>query len=495
MNLSQLIVQLQQIDYSRILIYLPTIISSIYFFYRGLNIKPAKRKVIYLSFLSVLISGILLMTEYSYNMHSKILLFMLISISLVILNIKEPPLITLTTSIISTGISYCFKIIAYIICCVVSFFTHIESTSIFWGIFITIFQILLSIMFMNIRRFKNGFGFLKDKNHADIGMVLSGYILFIINIINNKEYVSANILPTIVFTMILIFAGIFMWIKRSINQKYVRTLNKKEIEKYEVELKEKQGEIDSLIDSNTALAKIVHRDNHLITTLNHTINQHLNEGDSSDTKALLSEILTMLKERSDFVFEEQISNKQLPTTDIAIIDGTLSTVLTSCISHKINFDVTIQCKPTYILNKVISQTNLQTLLCDHLKDAIIAITSSNIENGNILLSFDMHNGIYEIAIKDNGCEFAIDTLQRIGLQAVTTHKDTGGTGMGFLTTFKTLNNCNASLIITEYKSHKPYSKSIVFRFDNKNCFTINSYRHNELKKQIIRKDVTINGID
>ena len=286
-----------------------------------------------------------------------------------------------------------------------------------------------------------------------------------------------------------------MWIKRSLNQKYLRNLREKELAKYEAELAEKQNDIDNLLKSNTALAKIVHRDNHLISSLNYTIRQQLKiSSDSCTTNHLLAEILTMLSERSDLVLEEQLSNKLLPTTDIAIIDGALGNMLVSCISHKIDFDVIVQCKPTYIVDRVISQTNLETLLCDHIKDAIIAINSAEINNGKILLEFDMANGIYEITIKDNGCEFTVDTLAKLGLESVTTHKSTGGTGMGFLTTFKTLKDCNASLIITEYKSPKPFGKSITFRFDGKNSFIINSYRATELTQYVSRADVVINNL-
>lgn len=494
MEFSQLLVNLQQVNLSRFLVYLPTLISGFYIFYKGLNIKPSPKKLICLSLSTVIISYIIILTEYSYNNHSKIATLILASVTLILFNQDFPVFVSLPTCIISLGLTNIFRMISLIICGILCFFLNIPDTHIIWGVLIAVIQVLLGISFMRIKRFKNGFSFFREKNHSDLGLVFSGAALFITIILNNKNYISQSMLPPFFLALLILLAGIFMWIKRSIHQKYLDTLNKKELEKYKTELKQKQDEIDSLTSSNTTLAKIVHRDNHLITALNHTINQHLNSK-ANNTDTLLREILTMLNERSELVWEEQLSSKLLPATDIEIIDGTLSTVLTSCIANKINFDVTVKCKPAYIVNKHISQTNLQTLLCDHLKDAVIAIKSSDTENGNILLSFDMSNGIYEITIKDNGCEFSADTLQQLGLQAVTTHKDTGGTGMGFLTTFKTLQNCNASLIITEYKSQIPYSKSITFRFDNNNSFIINSYRYNQLKAKIIRNDVIINSID
>lgn len=495
MDFSQLLTQLKQINLSRFLVYLPTLISVFYIFYKGLNIKITKKKLLALSLFTIIISYIIILTEYSYNNHSKILALILASITLMLVNNKDLPVfVSLPASIVSLGLTSIFRMLSFIVCGILCFFSNIPYTHIMWGVLIAVIQILLGILFMRIKRFKNGFSFFKEKNHSDIGLIFSSAVLFITIILNNKNYISQSMLPPFFLALLILFTGIFMWIKRSINQKYLDKLNKKELEKYRTELKQKEEEIDNLTSSNTALAKIVHRDNHLVTTLNHTITKHLNSNENNTSK-LLREILTMLNERSELVLEEQLSNKILPTTDISIIDGTLSTVLTSCISHKINFDVTIQCKPTYIVNKLISQTNLQTLLCDHLKDAIISIISSDIANGNISLNFAMLNGIYEITIKDNGCEFSIDTLQKLGLQSVTTHKDTGGTGMGFLTTFKTLKDCNASIIITEYKAQNPYSKSIAFSFDGNSSFIINSYRYNQLKEQITRTDVTINSIE
>lgn len=496
MEISQSTVQLQQIDLSRFLVYLPTLFSSFYIFFKGLNIKLTRRKIIYLSLCTIVISYVIILTEYSYNMHSKILTFILPSIVLIILNRDLPVLVSLSTSIISTGLTYCFKITSYMICAIACYFTGIDSTNIIWGICIAIVQIMLCVFFMKVKRFKNGFSFFKDKNHADIGLVLSGGVLFIVIVINNREYISTSMLPTAFLALVIISIGIFMWIKRGINQKYLNNLRKKELAKYETELAKKQEYIDNLLKSNTALAKIVHRDNHLISALNYTVKQQLNKNfNNKQTSQLFAEILTMFEERSDLVLEEQLSNKLLPTTDIAIIDGAIGNMLISCISHKIDLDVTVHCKPTYIVDKIISQTNLETLLCDHIKDAIIAICSSKTEGGKILLNFDMENGIYEITIKDNGCEFTADTLSKLGLQKVTTHKNTGGTGMGFLTTFKTLKNCNASLIIKEYKIPNPFSKAITFRFDGENKFIINSYRATELNQYISRTDIVINNIN
>lgn len=53
-----------------------------------------------------------------------------------------------------------------------------------------------------------------------------------------------------------------------------------------------------------------------------------------------------------------------------------------------------------------------------------------------------------------------------------------------MTTFETMKECKASLIIEEYDSATTnYTKSVTIRFDGKNEYRIRSYRANEIKSQ------------
>ena len=79
----------------------------------------------------------------------------------------------------------------------------------------------------------------------------------------------------------------------------------------------------------------------------------------------------------------------------------------------------------------------------------------------------------------------IPTLLKLGKEAITTHKDTGGSGIGFMTTFETMQECKASLIIEEKQpiSNNDYTKSITIRFDGKNEYIIKSYRADKIQEQ------------
>ncbi|MCI6653567.1 MAG: hypothetical protein MSH11_09215 [Ruminococcus sp.] len=228
-----------------------------------------------------------------------------------------------------------------------------------------------------------------------------------------------------------------------------------------------------------------------MSSLQHTITKYKDCDNPEEREKLLNEILILAQERSDLIVKEQVNTKVLPTTGISLIDGALSNMYIKATAHNIDFNLIINQDIHYLVNNLITQTDLETLLCDHIKDAIIAINSGVDIKGKILVTVTMNDDIYEISIKDNGVEFEVDTLAKLGLERITTHKDTGGSGIGFMTTFETLKKSNASLIITEYKTKTPFSKSITFRFDGLNIFIINSYRADLLKQSINRDDIVI----
>ena len=241
-------------------------------------------------------------------------------------------------------------------------------------------------------------------------------------------------------------------------------------------LKEREQEIEKLNEANAFLAKIVHRDNHLMSSLNTSIDAYFSSEDKAFKDDLFREMQTLVKERGELIEKEQIASKLLPTTGNLLIDSVINDLYIKAAARGINFDLTVSETLDEIIGKFISQTDLQTLLCDHIKDAIIAVEAKGEIKGKILVNLTMQNECYSITIYDNGVDFEAETLAKLGLERTTTHADEGGSGIGFMTTFETLNKAYASLIITEFENKMPFSKSVAFRFDGENAFIIQSYR-------------------
>jgi signal transduction histidine kinase len=365
-----------------------------------------------------------------------------------------------------------------------------EDNSLILGTSIFILNTLFTIFLTKIRRFKKGLSFFNSKENLGIGLIVSGFIVGVINLNNDNHATDLTIL-FIILGLLVSSIGLYLWIRKSITDHYRKKLQAKADEHYQNTLYEKEQQIEQLYNSNAFLSKVVHRDNHLMSALQHTISEYKSCDSSTGKEKLLNEILTLAEERNDLIVKEQTNSKILPTTGLSIIDGALSNMYIKASAHNIEFNLIVNQDIHYLVNNLITQTDLETLLCDHIKDAIIAITSDDNIKGRILITITMNDDIYEISIKDNGIDFETDTLAKLGQERITTHKETGGSGIGFMTTFETLKKSKASLIITEYEIKTPFSKSITFRFDGLGTFIIKSNRADLLRQTINRNDIII----
>ena len=196
----------------------------------------------------------------------------------------------------------------------------------------------------------------------------------------------------------------------------------------------------------------------------------INEDEEIDIKNELENISEeMYKEPEDI---------ELAKTDITSIDNMFSYMQSECIKDNIKFELQVVGNIHYMVNNLITENELEILIADHIKDAIIAINHSDNSNRSILVRIGKIDNLYSLYIYDSGIEFTKEVLDNLGKKPITTHADTGGTGMGFMNTFDTLNKTKASFIINEIG--KPcednYTKVLIFKFDNANAFKVNSYK-------------------
>jgi phosphoglycerate-specific signal transduction histidine kinase len=113
------------------------------------------------------------------------------------------------------------------------------------------------------------------------------------------------------------------------------------------------------------------------------------------------------------------------------------------------------------------------LLGDHIKNAIIAVQNNRNTNRSILVLLGVIEEHYQIWVYDSGIEFEVDTLLKLGLERITTHKEDGGSGIGFMTSFEILEKNKASIIIEENSpSSNDYTKIIKIKFDGKKDYKI-----------------------
>ena len=367
-------------------------------------------------------------------------------------------------------------------------------------LFITVLiETIILYAIFKIKRIRNGIAFLQDpekvNNVGIIGMIFIGIVLIIYSIIQDTIHTRY-----IFWGMVIEFICVCIWVNKKITTYYKQKLKERTIEELESEIKERDEEINKILEENKEIATINHKYSNRIKSLENFSHQIMSKPE------LVEKMETEFGE--DFInFEKQINNiseeytkeiedsiqhkNHLEKTGIFGIDNILEYMSNEAIKHNIKFNLKIYEDIQYMIENIIDQSKLETLLGDHIKDAIIAINSSENTYKELLVEIGEIENCYQVCIYDTGIEFEINTLLNLGLKAITTHKLTGGSGIGFMTTFETLKATKASLIIEERHpiDDKDYTKAVRIKFDGKHEYRICSYRSKEIQNK--NKDTRI----
>ena len=392
----------------------------------------------------------------------------------------------LVSSIISNTVVYILFLISLIIEYIPKKIFEIEYQTIDM-VLTLIIETILIIPILNMKRIKKGISFLKDSIGNEylciIMMDISAVVIFAYCLFGSSDkYLAKNIL-IIILTLSLIM---IVLIQKTITLYYKQKLLAQNIEEYKAEIASKDAEIKSLSEEKYKISKLNHEFYNRQKALIHKVEEITNMNtETAEELDLSKQINDLTKEYTDKAKEIKTLDK-LPITGITEIDDMFKYMQSECKSKNIQFNLQINGNIYHMINNKIAQNKLVTMIGDHLRDAIIAIEFSKNSFKSILAILGENNGLYEFCVFDTGIEFKIDTLLKLGLEPATTHKDSGGTGIGFMTTFETMSKTKASLIINEMHemNNTDYTKSITIRFDGKNEYRIKSYRSDEIKKKL-----------
>ena len=393
-----------------------------------------------------------------------------------------------------TAISIAISLISMLIATVITFVIYKiaegELTSETTIEYLMIIQFLLIYLFFKIKRFKYGFSFLQEKetmnkeNTSKIGILVSSIIIAISLVLSTYSRTTSKILIAI-----LIIGGILMiyWIKKSITKYYKEKMKERTVEIQQEQIKQQDEKIKNLQTELADVLQINHKYSHRISAMEKAVTKlgtklQANEEFAEECGDILSSIKKLSKEYKEEV-ASVIKETKLPKTNIFSIDNLLEYMKQEAEKDKIDFELNLDFDINEILETKIPQNKLETMLADHIRDAIIAINCSENKDRKIKVVLDKEDNNYQIKFYDTGIAFEIETLSKLGLKRATTHKATGGSGIGFMTTFETLKQCKASLIIEEYFNQE-YTKAVIIKFDNKNEYRIHSYRAEEIKNKI-----------
>ena len=384
-------------------------------------------------------------------------------------------------SLLVTTISLCFNYIIYFISIIVGFAIYkilqVYNEYILLLENLVIFAILFK-MLCKLKKLRRGIAFLKDiKNNEYLGMLILNiaYVVFLAILIMNSADRKVFLMFIIIFSIIM-----FITIQKSLQLYYKQKLQEREVEEIKEELKSKDKEIEELEKENLKLSKTNHSIAHKQKSLKYELEQLLLKNEIADENRIKEKIESISKE-----MQKETASIELTKTNIDEIDNMLKYMQSECVKNKIDFQLQVHGNIHHMTNKYITKSDLEILLADHIKNAIIAINHSENINRSILVRLGLIDGFYSVYIYDSGIEFEIETLINLGNKPSTTHADDGGTGMGFMNTFDTLRKSKASLIIEEYgkPTKDNFTKLIKVIFDNKNEYKISSYREKEIQEK------------
>ena len=382
---------------------------------------------------------------------------------------------SILATIISLGINYGIGAVSVMLCFWIEKISGIKN-NIFELFIILISYVVLLFIFFKIKRFKYGISFLQkniSNEYMDLIVLnISVILLFLgIELFNYNNMMAGRISFEIIIYSIIMY----ITIEKSLNLYYKQKLLVQELKETKEELIKSKTEIQELEAENLSFKKKSHSLTHQQKALEYKMQQILMQTEISQEQS--AEVKSKLEKIKKEIYKEQ-ENIENDKTGIEEIDDMLKYMRSECNKNKIEFILKIKCNIHQMINNAISKEDLEILLADHIKNAIIAINHTNNINKTIMVKLGKENSIYKLEIYDSGIEFEQETLKKLGKIPSTTHADEGGTGMGFMNTFETLRKYKASLIIEEYgKPNKDnYTKLLSIKFDKKNEFKIQSYR-------------------
>lgn len=442
-------------------------------------------KLILISIFTTIIYALL--REYTNNMFMMILISYFIQIAALRLIIKEVKESIITSNLMSNAIVYTIFTIATIIEYIPKLLFNIENNVINLILILIVEFIILCILFKQ-KRLKKGLSFLKNKTknneYWDMMLInISAIVIFIycLFVRSNDVIVKQILIPFIILGIIM-----FIMIQKTLILYYKQKMLEKTLEEYKEDIAERDKHIQELSDEKFKISKVNHEFYNRQKALELAVKEFVSSSKTevANEIAVIDKINNLSNEYSSKI--EEIKNvEKLPATGIEEVDEMFKYMQHECINNKIDFNLKINGNIFYMVNNIIDKSRLVTLIGDHIRDAIIAINNSSNKYKSIVAVLGMKDNFYEFCVYDTGIEFEIPTLLKLGLEPATTHKDSGGTGIGFITTFETLNVTKASLIIQENHEmlDNDYTKAVIIRFDGKNEYRIKSYRANKIKKK------------
>ena len=411
------------------------------------------------------------------------------------INTKQPQ-ITFVATILSIGISYGMAVFSNFALLFFIYLFHLPLLNIPYFILLLIsglLEFVILVLFFHIKRFQHGMPFLYSKNFVNIGTMLSIFFFGLLTYIQTTDntqllfYVCTSVL------LAISLAALIFWWQAQLTKSYLHKLQLLELESLRKELEETTKEMEHLKKQNEELGRLIHKDNKLIPALETAVTDFLSADGDEKNKAMGASLILQLKElsgsRREILDEVSAARSRHFATGIPALDTLLDYFDRRAEARKMEFTVNIAPNLAAYVPSKISSEDITHLLADLLENAIIAVAPC--ASRKIRLQIYPYRKWFVIELSDTGIPFQEKSLLQFGIQQLTTHESSGGSGIGLMDIWKLKEKYHASIHITEYRDTAPFSKRITFLLDHRNQYLIRTWRFEELRTKSRRADLCI----
>lgn len=443
----------------------------------------------------------ILLTYFSYSIDSSkdylTYIIPILSLWTIVTFITHQPKTTFVASFLSFGLCYSLFTISTFISLLVLFPFYPNKETFPFDIYIILSAILLILLtgiIFRKKRFKKGMPFLFSIKQLNIATVIC---LLVVICLTFRFFTPVNLKTRLAtaFFLSLSLAFLIHWWQAQITKAYKQSLIMRELDSLRIEVEEKDKELKLLKQQNEELGRLIHHDNKRIPAMEHAVCEYLvsdfSNIDDMKNKAnsLRLEIESLSRNRSNTLKEIYAQKSNHYTTGINALDTLLNYMANRATTDKIEFNVhnTLNLKD-YVPTQI-SAEDFTHLLSDLLENAIIA---TNLADSKIIqLQFYVSEKHFVIEVADSGIPFETKSIVNFGLSQLTTHKSTGGSGIGLMDIWKIKEIYGATLHIEEYKMPSPFTKKISLIFNRKNMYSIRTFRSEEITAITKRNDLKI----
>lgn len=463
--------------------------NSLFIFRKLCRIRTTKKDLldIPISLLFAIIAGFV---SYLYVGLSILVIGILLNLYTFIKS-KQSHFVSTTICVISLAIAYLMFEISCFISSPISmivYFLHIEyriKTAIMQFI-IGMMVILFIFILFKKNKIKNALYPNIQKTSYQILTMISFAYLVVVSFFNSQFYQDELATLTLLFSLIICLFLLFFWFKH-INSTYKNHVINRNIEILENSIDELEKENLVLKEQNVKLAEIIHRDNKILPALREAVATLIDSKQSKSIIALESHLIDLSEERNELIADYKGTFTSLPTTGNLSVDAAIKFLNTKAQKENATFLFHTDGNVESICNKI-PLTELVGLICDLGENAIISTRES--ASKKIYVSLVSSEESSCIEFYDSGEEFSAKALEFFGKRRYTTHKSTGGSGIGLMSIYALMEKYKFSFELNETNVY-PYSKAIKITFDNCKQILIKTNRQEIINLALEREDFII----